>query len=127
MQKVVVIDDEELFCRSLQRILSDVCDVDCCITPKQAHDYFATHADPELILIDYQIQGDDGVQLFKDEVVDKGKHIPAILISAYVGGNKDTPLQKNAEKYFSNVIGKPFDAFVLRSMVKELLNKPVSA
>ncbi len=121
MKKVVIIDDEEMFCKSLKRVLLDVCDVDYCTTQKEAHHYFATHSDPQLILIDYMLDATNGVKLFKDEIIKKGKHIPAILISAYVGGPKDEKLQHEAEHYFSNIIEKPFDAFMLRSMVQKLL------
>ncbi len=121
MKKVLVIDDEDICCKSLQRVLQDVCHVDICTTSREVCDYFSTHPDPDLILIDYQICDENGIEIFRNEIVDKGKRVPAILISGYVGGAKHLKLQKEAEKYFVTIIEKPFDALVLRGFVAGLL------
>lgn len=120
-KQILIIDDEWNICETLKLALLDICDVEYVIDTKSALTYILEHKEPSLIILDYQIDGKDGIQFYIDEIKPIYKQTPTILISGYIGQHKSAELEYKIKKYFVTNLEKPFDLNAIREEVQSYL------
>ncbi len=121
MERILIVDDDKGICEGLRLVLSDLADIDTCNTVLEAKKCVSRIPNLKLILVDYRIKNDSGIDFYLKEVLKKNRHIPAILMSGYVGENKHPDLIESAKSHFEAIIEKPFDVVKLRALVMNLL------
>ncbi len=87
---------------------------------KEAMDYLSTHV-PDLILMDIQLPGRDGLTLTKEiKSNEQTKDIPVVAVTAYaMKGDKERMLESGCDGYIS----KPIDTQKLPLTIAEILQK----
>lgn len=117
---VLVVDDDMVSRRLIQRILSDMVQVHPVISGKDALAYLGSHQHIELILLDYRMpnmSGLDVLQRVKGEPVTR--EIPVIMLT----GADDANLETSAlEAGAADFIRKPIVPAVMRRRIQNLLN-----
>lgn len=111
-RKLIAIDDDPSLLESLRHIFKGDFEVTACSKSLEAMDVLRK-APPDVILLDIRMPGLEGTDLL--QLIKKAfPLVPVIILSAYVN-------DKNAKYYTSlgafDVVAKPFDAFLLRSIV----------
>ncbi len=104
-QRILIVDDHHDICASMRDILEDQgfqvdvahCGEDAILLAKQH--------DPRLVVLDYQMPGMNGVQLFA-ELKGLAPKIVGFLVTAYAGGSGAQDAIKNGIRA---VIQKPID------------------
>lgn len=111
-RKLIAIDDDPSLLESLRHIFKTDFEVTSCAKSLDAMEVLREEP-PDVILLDIRMPGLEGTDLL--QLIKKAfPAIPVIILSAYVN-------DKNAKYYTSlgafDVVAKPFDAFLLRSIV----------
>lgn len=112
VRKLIAIDDDPSLLESLRHIFKGDFEVTVCSKSLEAMDVLR-QTPYDVILLDIRMPGLEGTDLL--QLIKKSfPLVPVIILSAYVN-------DKNAKYYASlgafDVVAKPFDAFLLRSIV----------
>ena len=120
-EKILVVEDNDRN-RRLMRILlkANGYEVIEATTGKEAMDYLSTQS-PDLILMDIQLPGKDGLTLTKEIKSNiQTKDIPIVVVTAYaMKGDKERMLEAGCDGYIS----KPIDTQKLPLIIAEILEK----
>ena len=118
-RKILVVEDEDII-RALfiKALTKEHYEVSC------VHDGWEAikcikHKKPDLVLLDFKMPGIDGIETL-EKIRDMDKHIPVILISAYL---TDEIFKKTAKLNVFSYIRKPFNLDILKLEVKKALTK----
>lgn len=121
MSKVLVIEDNPLNLKLFEDLLSILkCEVISSTTGKNAYE-LCKNTNPDLILMDIQLDGISGIDIIKRVKADKLlKKIPLVAISAYALKNEEEKIiDSGCDKYMS----KPVSIEDFFDTVKFYLNK----
>jgi len=116
--RILIVDDQEVNVRMLQRLLSDagytqvmatMLPAEVCALHRQ-HDY-------DLILLDLQMPGTDGFQVMEGlKTNERDPYLPVIVLTA-LPGHKLRALQAGAKDFIS----KPLDLTEVRTRIRNML------
>ncbi len=121
MAKVLVVEDNELNMKLFHDLLSILnCEVVSSRTGVGAVD-FCRKSEPDIILMDIQLDGISGIDLIKEIKADRFlKSIPLIAISAYAMKHEEVKiLQSGCDKYMQ----KPLSIDEFFSTIKHYLGR----
>jgi two-component system alkaline phosphatase synthesis response regulator PhoP len=120
--KILIIDDEESFCRIIKITLESGGDFEVIIATNGASGIVEAQKKPDLILLDIRMVDMDGIEVLKRLKKDESTtNIPVIILSAI--GYK--PLQvRAAELRAEEYLTKPVDVLVLKDKIEKALKKP---
>jgi len=116
--RVLVVDDEEIVCNSLQRVLQEAgYDVVTAFNGQEALDKMS-QLEIELVLLDIRMPGLDGFQVLR--LIRKSSNVPVIMLTAVNDVNTvcDT-LSLGADDY----VKKPFRTRELLARIKAKLKR----
>jgi DNA-binding NtrC family response regulator len=115
--KILVIDDDNLVCISLKKLLVKLgYNVDICLEAGDAHEKIETF-EPDIILLDIYLTTHNGLELLK-EFRKKYYHIPVIMITGY----SDVKIAVTAIKSGAyDFLLKPMDIDQLQMVLKKAL------
>ena len=118
-RKILVVEDEDiiraLFIKALTKEHYEV----LCVHDGWEAIECIKHKKPDLVLLDFKMPGIDGVETL-EKIRDMDKHIPVILISAYL---TDEIFKKTAKLNVFSYIRKLFNLDILKLEVKKALTK----
>ena len=114
--KILVVDDDEAILESIKIVLTEE-GYDVVTAEKVASLQDILEINPDLIILDVFLLGQDGRQIARDLKADQHtKHIPIIRISALPSA------EKSAEASGANIfLPKPFDMYNLLELIKKQL------
>ncbi|MFC1752526.1 response regulator [Thermoproteota archaeon] len=117
---LLIVDDDISLCKMLEILLKDLCPIKSFYDVKSAAKYLDDHQeDISLMMLDYNIGSDNGVNFYKQEVLGKGLTIPAVLISGFIVTQLKTKEELDElDSMFKRVIEKPFDFVELRDYLE---------
>ena len=124
MKTIMLIDDEDLVVKSVEKLLrKEGYDVITYRNGKDAIENIDKH-DVHLIICDIRMPGLSGVETIKRireiQKNDKEKQVPEILITGYADQNANAEAE---ELKVSNYLYKPFDLRVLLAAIKKSLGE----
>ncbi len=124
-ESILIVDDNPLNLRLVSFLLiAKGYTVHTAINAEEATNFLETQENdtPDLILMDIQLPGMDGLELTSILKADeKYKHIPIIAITAYaMKGDKEKALAAGCNGY----IPKPIDTRTLPDVIASYLKKP---
>lgn len=113
--RVLIIDDDNLVCLSLKKILTKFgYDVEICMDAAKAPDMIERF-EPDTILLDIYLTTHDGLEILK-EIQKDHPHIPVIMITGY----SDVQIAVKAMKYGAyDFLLKPLDIEQLRLVLQK--------
>jgi DNA-binding NtrC family response regulator len=121
--KLVIIDDEISVCETLKIAFSDLFKVAYFCDLKDAKSFLEKNKDIALMLLDYKIRHDSGIEFFKKEVLAKNLNIPTILISGFLGQEVNEGDKFDLNKMFVKTLEKPFDLYELKDFIETKILK----
>jgi signal transduction histidine kinase len=114
--RVLLIDDDELVCRSLVRMLGQRCEVVAAASGCEALDHLSSSVDFDVILCDLMLPNMDGTQIYS-EIEDK--HPDLLTKMMFMTGGAFTDSVRTFVESVSNlVLSKPIDQKQLLDAVK---------
>lgn len=121
-KRILIIDDEEIFCKIVKRNLELMGDFEVNIaTDGKGGIKLAKKAKPDLILLDIVMLGIDGFEVLKRLKKDNDTMtIPVVMLSAK--GDEASKFRA-AQLYDEKYITKPIDAPDLKCKIEEVLKK----
>lgn len=121
-KRILLIDDDRAICEALKILLSDLCEVIYFNDIKAAKLFLESNSPVDLIILDYNINNESGIQFHKEEIEMQQPLIPAILISGFIvtqlKSDKEIMDLKNR---FVQIFEKPFDFIEFRRCIKKYL------
>jgi DNA-binding response OmpR family regulator len=119
--KILIIDDEEDFCKLIKLTLELDGDFAVSVATNGVAGIAEAQKKPDLILLDIRMAGMDGIEVLKKLKKDENAiNIPVIMLTAV--GYK--PFQiRAAELYAEEYITKPIEASDLKAKIKKVLEK----
>lgn len=110
-KKILIIDDDIIICQSLQLLLQSEYDVQYFNDVTSSKNYLDTpgsHVD--LLILDYNISHENGIEFYQEEIKHKNRQIPAILISGFIVTKlKSKEEMDELNALFVQVFEKPFE------------------
>ncbi|RME62249.1 MAG: sigma-54-dependent Fis family transcriptional regulator [Candidatus Dadabacteria bacterium] len=116
-KKVLIVDDEQSVCRSLELLLSDDFEVVTETNPKSALDNVAS-VSPDIILLDVMMPELDGIQFLK-AMRERGETVPVIMLTA---ANTVKTAVEAMKLGALDYLNKPFETEELVSLLKNSLS-----
>jgi CheY-like chemotaxis protein len=118
MASIMIVDDEVINIEILLEALESNYDIIVAINGEEALELIQSEK-PDLILLDIMMPGIDGYEVCRRiKSNDKTRDIPVVFLSAKQAENaKQKGLELGADDY----ITKPFDPFVVQSIVEKYL------
>jgi CheY-like chemotaxis protein len=114
---VLVVDDDEMIARSIERILHGICNVISAKDGYQAGVLMATHL-PTLVFLDLQMPSIDGASLIKYmRTIPNLQSIPVCVVS----GSSPEEISEAVDFGANMGIEKPFSAEIIRSIAAKLI------
>jgi two-component system nitrogen regulation response regulator GlnG len=116
MLKLLVVDDEQSVRYSFKKLLTSSYSVSEASNADEALEVFKSE-NPNLVILDIEMPGKDGIELLKD-IKDMSPKTPVIIITAYGTGDRVIKAMKyGAYEY----VEKPFDIPRLMAVIEEAL------
>jgi DNA-binding NtrC family response regulator len=124
-KRILIVDDDLAICEALQILLATKYDVDYFDTLNKTREFLENnHRKLDLIILDYNIGNESGIDFYKENIKEKNLNIPAILISGFIVTQLKTKAELNAlDKLFVGVFEKPFDFIELKEFIANILAK----
>ena len=118
--KVLAVDDNSISLAAIEQELKDTYEVIPLNSGVRALQYLKREK-PDLILLDIQMEGKDGIETLKDiREMEECKNIPVIMLTSIK--DKDIVLE-SAKLRVEDYIVKPFNKLDLRERVERVLKK----
>ena len=118
--KVLAVDDNSISLAAIEQELKDTYEVIPLNSGARALQYLKREK-PDLILLDIQMEGKDGIETLKDiREMEECKNIPVIMLTSIK--EKDIVLE-SAKLGVEDYIVKPFNKLDLRERVERVLKK----
>ncbi len=118
--KVLAVDDNSISLAAIEQELKDTYEVIPLNSGARALQYLKREK-PDLILLDIQMEGKDGIETLKDiREMEDCKNIPVIMLTSIK--DKDIVLE-SAKLGVEDYIVKPFNKLDLRDRVERVLKK----
>ena len=118
--KVLAVDDNSISLAAIEQELKDTYEVIPLNSGVRALQYLKREK-PDLILLDIQMEGKDGIETLKDiREMEECKNIPVIMLTSIK--DKDIVLE-SAKLGVEDYIVKPFNKLDLRDRVDRVLRK----
>lgn len=114
---VIVLDDELSVCESIKIVLANY-DVHFVLSTSDCLTYMRANQKPNLMIIDYKVGLDDGIEFYRDIIIPEFGKIPAILISGYVGQKEQPDDDLKLASMFVRLVQKPFDIFKFKAVIE---------
>jgi DNA-binding NtrC family response regulator len=120
-KQLVIVDDDVAICQVLQMLLCDLCNVVYFHDVDTAKEYVSLHSkEIKALILDFNIGKDSGIDFYKEEILNKKRNIPGILISGFIVTQLKTDRELvELNKMFSRVFEKPFDFVVFREYLEK--------
>ncbi len=119
-QKVLAVDDNSISLAAIEQELKEIYEVIPLNSGARALQYLKRER-PDLILLDIQMEGKDGIETLKDiREMEECKNIPVIMLTSIK--DKDIVLE-SAKLKVEDYIVKPFNKLDLRDRVERVLKK----
>ena len=121
MGKILVIDDQVGIRRLLVEIFQEDHEVEMAANGSEALQLFIAFQ-PDLILMDMKMPGMNGIEIL-EQIRTIDLQVAVIMMTAY---GEDAQSREQAKNLgILGYMGKPFDLFELRKLVREILNSLV--
>ena len=113
--KILVVDDESAFCKSLTRLLTSAgYDADYQLTAATGLELIKQRGDFDVVISDIAMPGMDGIALLK-EIKQFDSTLPVIIVTGY-GSDENT--KKASQDHAYEFVTKPFTAEKIFSVVE---------
>ena len=124
-KNIIILDDDQFICQSLEILFNKDYNINSFTNINSASEYLdKANQKVDLIILDYNIGKDNGIEFFKKEISDKKRDIPGIIISGFlVSQFKDDNEIKKIDKYFIKLFEKPFDIIELKAYISDWFKK----
>jgi DNA-binding NtrC family response regulator len=120
LKEIVIIDDDVAICQVLQLLLSDIAKITYFHDVDSANEYLKDNSENiKLLILDFNIGKQSGIDFYKQNVIAKGMDIPAVLISGFIVTQlKTAPELLELNELFVKVFEKPFDFVEFKSFLE---------
>lgn len=119
--QLLIIDDEEMLLRALERGLSGDFDVTTTQSGAHAIELIKKGLDPDLILLDIMMPDQDGSQVYQWLVNHRPQYADRILVMT--GGAVTKSTQRFLDETTATVFRKPLKIKALRAQIQEMLDR----
>ena len=117
-KNIIVIDDDQFICQSLEILLSECGNIHIFNTIATAEEFINNNR-TDLIILDYNIGSENGVKFYKEKI---SNDIPAILISGFIVTELKTKEElETMNNLFIKVYEKPFDIMMIKEFITKTL------
>ncbi len=118
MNKILIVDDNELNITILLNALGSIYDVSVALSAKEAFEAIEDEL-PDLMVLDIIMEEMSGLEVCKKiKSEERTKHIPVIFLTAAHDALRESAYKAGADDF----MGKPFEGAILRSKIKRLIN-----
>lgn len=119
-KSILVLDDEASVCESIAIILSQYA-VHFETSTEACLEHMSANPLPDLLIVDYKVGPDNGVEFYTTVLSKKFGKIPAILISGYVGQKEQPDEDSRLSSIFIRLVQKPFDIFMFKALIEDVI------
>ena len=114
---ILIVDDENLICLSLERLLSSDYTVYTASNGQEGLDFIRRNGDIDIVLSDIMMPVMDGLEMIEKVRSENRDMIILAMTAAYLGENVTGVMEKGADAY----ILKPFEVDHLKNTLTKLI------